>query len=267
MQPNGRLATPWLDWYQYGQLALQYPRADTFMLLDCCKSAMAAIQGHSEILAASGWETTTPSSLHDSFTRFVIDEFTAANGRAFTVAQMHARLMGNAIIRNMSATPFHVAHPDNRPSVLFHKILGRDARNVQLMPQEIAGKVVIKVSVLGRGNVPNAAQWAQWLTTNMPPDLQDIEILKKYESTSVSVLVAVPVALWNYLEARPGYQYVDRYWGPFPPKVRQASVGQAGSSQQQQVGLTFRAGNIPRPTDIKQGSPAPGSSKGKENIR
>lgn len=225
------------------------------MILDSCNAAMASIQAHGEILAASGWETWT------TFTKFLNDEFTDANGRAFTASQLHASMMGNAIVKNIGATPIHRANPDGKPSVLFHKILGREAGNLQLMPQETAGKVVIKVSVVDRGNIPTARQWENWLSTNMPPDLQDIEILDMYESTSVSVLIAVPVVLWNYLEDRQGYQYIDRYWGPFSPNVSQ---GQSGSSQQ--AAMTMRAGNIPRQIGDKAASPTPGSSKGEENI-
>lgn len=236
------------------------------MMLDSCNAAMAGIKGHSEVLTASGWETTTSASLNQSFTRFLIDEFTAANGRALTAAQLHSRLMGNEIVRNMSATPIHVAHPDGKPSVLFHKILGRDARDNQLMPQEIAGKVVLKVSVLGRGSIPNAGEWAEWLSTNMPPDIRDIELLDQYESTSVCLLVAVPVVLWDYLPPRAGYEYVSRYWGP---------IGQGGSrpgvSQQTSPSLSLRPANLPRQSDVQGAPPAVGSSsssiKGKENVR
>lgn len=85
------------------------------MILDSCNVAMAGIKAHSEILAASGWETTTPAFLRQSFTRFLIDEFTQANERAFTASQLHSRLMGNEIIRNMTATPIHLAHPTTSP--------------------------------------------------------------------------------------------------------------------------------------------------------
>jgi hypothetical protein len=230
------------------------------MILDSCNAAMADIKAHGEILTASGWETTTPASLHQSFTKFLIDEFTQANGRVFTASQLHARLMGNAIIRNMQATPIHIAHPDEKESIQFHKILEREARNLQLMPQEVGGKVLIKVSVVGRGGIPNARQWEEWLSTNMPPNLQKIEILDKYESTSMVVLVVLPVVLWNYLPSREAYKYVSRYWGPFRPDDDQPGAGK-------QQGLVLRPGNIPRPTEVKPGSAAPSSSKGKENIR
>lgn len=103
---------------------------------------------------------------------------------------------------------------------MFHRIIWSVTQETQLMPQEVAGKVVIKVSVSGRGTVPDAGQWAEWLSNNMPPDLQNIEILNKYESTSMCVLVAVPVVLWNYLPPREAYEYVSRYW------ASQARLGQ-----------------------------------------
>ena len=73
------------------------------MILDSCNAAMAGIKAHGEILAASGWETITPVWLRRIITRFLIDEFTQAEERAFTASQLHPRLMGNNIIRNMTA--------------------------------------------------------------------------------------------------------------------------------------------------------------------
>lgn len=216
------------------------------MIMDSCDAAMTDIKAHSEILTATGWENTTPILLNKkTFTRSLIDEFTRADGRAFTASQLHSRLMGNKmIIQNVTtaATPIHMAHPYHKPSVLFHKILGNDrAENIQLMPQDVIGKVLIKISVLNRNSVPNddVAQWAEWLSTNMPTDLQNIEILHIYESssTAVCVLVAVPVVLWNHLPPRPGYEYVGRYWGSFPQMV-----SQAGASQNR--GLALRPSQI-----------------------
>lgn len=183
------------------------------MIFDSGYPPTARAKAPGEILAATGWETITPTSPYQSFTKFLIEEFVKANGRAFTASQLHSRLMGTAFLRNTKATPVHVARPDGKPSVVFHRIpTKKDTREVQLRPQELNGKVVIRVGV--RDDVPNADEWANWLSANMPPDLREIEILTKYQSgTSVCVLVAVPVVLWNYLPDRNAYGYVSRYWG------------------------------------------------------
>jgi hypothetical protein len=79
------------------------------------------------------------------------------------------------------ATPNHVAHPYGKESIQFYKILGRETRNLQLMPQEVGGKVLIKVSVVERAAAAfqTLVNGKNGLVINMPPNLQKIEILEK----------------------------------------------------------------------------------------
>ena len=216
------LIPPHLNWYQVSQIALSVPWCETLLIMDSCNSAMAGIRPDGEILTAAGWESVTPASLTFSFTQILINEIKAQNGRAFAACDLHSNLMTNAITNNMRATPIHKTNL-NHPSVLFHKIGSREARELIRAPQGSTARVLIAVSIT-RSTLPNVKEWKEWLSSNMPPGIRDIEIVAHWESSSRTSLVCVPVQVWDYLKDHPAYNFVSFVLGdvsiglPPPPE-------------------------------------------------
>jgi len=59
---------------------------------------------------------------------------------------------------------------------------------------------------LQRGaGLPDAAAWTTWLTTNLPLDLQNIELKYGSESMSQLLVVSMPIDIWSYLPKHLGY--------------------------------------------------------------
>ncbi len=175
--------------------------------MDSCFSGMSMIKPEGEILCATGWETTTPTTLNRSFTRFLIDEIQQVGGRAITASSLHANLLSRALSNNMSATPIHRTNGEY-PSVLLHKIGSREAQQLVRMPQRQLAKVLITVSV-SNNTLPSLKDWAEWLTTNMPTDINNVEIVANWNSASRTALVSVPIEIWDYLRDDPAYAFVS----------------------------------------------------------
>lgn len=213
--------------------------------MDSCNSAMAAIRPEGEILTASGWESVTSANLASSFTRFVIDELTALNGRAIAVCDLHAKLMDNALRTNMSATPIHKSN-FNYPSVVIHKIGSREAQDLNRVPRTTAAKVLITVSI-SFNDLPNINEWKNWLTSNMPTDINNIEIVAHWNSASRTVLVSLPIQVWDYLRENPAYSFVSFMQGEvevFRPSTPQYPV----ITTQSQSALTPKGKENVRPS-------------------
>lgn len=198
--------------------------------MDSCNSAMAGIHPDAEILTATGWESTTPASTTSSFTRVLIDEIKARNGRAFTACDLHSMMLTRAFVNNIAATPIHKADMSS-PSVLFHKIGTREARELARASLTDTAKVLITVSI-EKYHVPHIDDWTKWLTPNMPTDLRDVEIVAHWTSSSGVTLVSVPVQVWDYLRDDPAYNFVSFVQGkvhhglPSPPQPSSSSVQQ-----------------------------------------
>ena len=179
--------------------------------MDSCNSAMATIRPDGEILTAAGWESTTPASLAFSFTQILIDEIKAMAGRAFTASDLHAKLLTNAQQNNIGATPIHRASL-HHPSVLIHKIGSREARDLVRASQNTTARVLITVSIAANV-LPDVNEWDQWLTSNMPSGIRDVEVVAHWDSFSRGVLVCLPVQMWDYLRDDAAYSFVSYVWG------------------------------------------------------
>jgi hypothetical protein len=169
---------------------------------------MASVKPEGEILTAAGWETTASSSLPYSFTQIMIDEIRSMNGKAFTICDLHNLMMQNP---NMQATPNYKNKPKH-PSVLIHKIGSREAQQLVRADRTSRGKVLITVSV-SNDVVPDVHTWHKWLSSFMPTDIRNIEIIGRWESTSCVILVAVPIQVWDRLRDDPAYSFVSFLMG------------------------------------------------------
>lgn len=190
-------------------MALRVTACETLLIMDSCNSAMAGIHPDGEILTAAGWESTASSAL--SFTRILIDEINSLNGRAFTASDLHSMMVTRAFQNKISATPIHKTDM-SRPSVLFHKIGTREARELARAPQTNPAKVLITVSI-EKYHLPNIHEWTKWLTDKMPTDLKDIEVVAHWTSSSGVALVSIPIQVWDYLRDDSAYSFISFLFG------------------------------------------------------
>ncbi len=212
---NQNLLLPHLNWYDHSAVALKAFGCETLLIMDSCNSAMAGIKADGEVLAAAGWESTTPVNMQQSFSRILIDEIQLQNGRSFTACELHASLMTGALVNNMGSTPIHKANV-RHPSVLFHKIGTREAQQLVRATSTPAARVLITVSVAS-DVLPDHKQWKEWLTNHMPPHIRDIEIEAHWNGGSRTALVSIPIQLWDYLQNDPAYSYVSFVVGDVHP--------------------------------------------------
>lgn len=182
---------------------------------------MAGIHPDGEILTATGWESTTPASTATSFTRVMIDEIKSLNGRAFTASDLHSMMLTRAFLNQIPATPIHKADM-SCPSVLFHKIGTREARELARASLTNSAKVLITVSI-EKYHLANIDEWTKWFTANLPTDLRDVEVVAHWTSSSGVALVSVPIQVWNYLRDDSAYHFISFLLGkvhvglPSPP--------------------------------------------------
>jgi len=165
---------------------------------------MVSVQGETEVLGACGWGQTT-----GSFTQVLIDQLKSYNGSPVSLVQLYAETMHHALTSNIGTNPVHIPHIDGRPSIILHKPFPGSTRTLQASSTISPVGVLIKVDITGDDTVPDSEVWAKWLTTNMPPDLQRIEIQLVLSSSSSIMIVSLPTTIWSYLSYKPGYTYID----------------------------------------------------------
>ena len=193
--------------------------------MDTYNSAMAEIRPDGEILTAAGWKPSTSANSAFRFTQILIDEIKALNGRAITACDLHANLLTNALKNNMDATPIHKANMNNS-SVLIHKIGTREARDLIQAPLNNLARVLITVSIAAN-KIPNVNDWDKWLSAIMPTGIRDVEIIANWNSSSRTILVCIPIQIWDYLRDDPSYSFVSFILGdvniglPPPPEAIQ----------------------------------------------
>lgn len=177
--------------------------------MDSCHSVITILRPDSQILTA----LHTPAHLAFRYTRMLIDEIKAMHGRAFKAADLHAKLLTNAQRNNIGITPIHMTG-SRCPNVLFHKIDARETRGLIRAPTTTA-KVLITVSLAANGNglLPTADEWNTWLSSHVPPGIRDVEIIAHWDAFSKTMLVSMPVQVWDFLRDNPSYSFVSYLWG------------------------------------------------------
>lgn len=136
----------------------------------------------------------------------------------------------NDITRQMESTPIYGANREH-PSILIHRIGSREAQQLVRAPRTTAAKVSMTVSVSSDA-LPSVDAWKNWLTSNMPNDIKDVEIVGHWRSSSRTVLVAVPIQIWHYIKDHPAYNFVSFLLGEvqiFKPTAPPLSFGSGPS--------------------------------------
>jgi hypothetical protein len=188
---------------------------DVLYIVDACYSCSVAIGNPRETLAASAIEMTSDARTKglQSFTQAFCHTIQADPSVA-TVAQVHARLLSKwqdgSKGNHLQTTPVHKAAASfDKPSIILAPLNGLP---VTLKPdQSDTAKVLITVQLDDR--IPlNLAQWRNWLRTQIPTNVAEIEIEGVFEGNSKVVLLRLPVAIWDMLPDHDAYCFVDYVW-------------------------------------------------------
>jgi hypothetical protein len=202
--------------------------------MDCCFAAAAAALDGPEVLAASGWESTTTSDISNSFTRIFINELRERDGKSPTVAQIFSAIHRNAYRNRLRCSPVHIPKLGCE-SIVLEKLTkpesqrpeSFDAREEGTPPKSPKQRVLIAVNL---ENDLTSLDLEQWLT-GVPSDLSstDIAIEATFDSSSSLILVTLSVEAWEMLPKNE-----EAYW---------------------LVGLVRSNNSLPRPFHSSRGLP------------
>lgn len=225
-------------------------------ILDTCYSASAGVGTQREVLSASAIEQYANSRAGglQTFTQALCISL-RKNPVPASVAQIHARLIHDwqdpTASMHLQNTPVHKAASDPyRDSIVLSPAIA-DAPPPVVKPELTASKVLITIKLDDR--VPrNLVEWRKWLSTNVPSNIAEIDVVGVLESSSKLLLLNVPIALWDVLGDNPAYTFVEyvRSGNLLMKELEGALAGTATSSQP----LVLRT------QDPKQENIRPGSS-------
>jgi len=136
----------------------------------------------------------------------MIDELREVNGTSITMVELHARMLNRAERAKVEGMPIYYVGPKENPSVLLHKLPIAVSKHGTQSPNNT--RVLITVSISGSGTIPDASGWTDWLSTNMPPRFQDIEIDHEFHGHNPLVLLSIPIEIWSCLTEDPAYAFV-----------------------------------------------------------
>lgn len=196
-----------MDWGRIENV-LDVFNGDTLVIMDCCQATAAATRDSKhEYLFASALESRTTSIVAHGFTWRLIDLLKVNNGNEMTVAQMHAKLIGNAndTQNRLSNSPVHVASK-TRSLITLRPLKTQVSNKGDTKP---TGKVLISVRLQGSHGVPDMKECEQWLAQNIPDDVAEVKIQAAFDSGSMLVLLTVPIHVWDMLEDHEAYSFVD----------------------------------------------------------
>ena len=201
--------------------------ADVLYILDCCHASSIAIDGRRELLAACGIDRLTPGAgSAESFTRVLVEVLQSANGIPMTVAQLHGALISSYYKNNLATIPIHAELSEELArsgSIVLSPLVGTSTKS----PLHLKGKqpfespmaaprVLLSVRLADVGSPPSAEVWKRWLTTNMPPGVQDVDVTLEgfFPTKSAMVLFMLPVVVWSVLRGNQAYEFMAFTRGP-----------------------------------------------------
>ncbi|OJI99193.1 hypothetical protein ASPVEDRAFT_148326 [Aspergillus versicolor CBS 583.65] len=194
---HGNLRGPQVEW-----LATRTPKiveeadGDMLYIFDCCSAGSAALRPGPEMLCASGWLQPAEASLKFSFTRALIGTLIDLKGETETVGGIFSILFRRAYQSQVAACPVHVLK-SGTPSITLMPLSRETATHQRTKTQH---RVLLTVHL--KDNKPNLEAWRNWLSTHLPPGIvtADVKIESVFKSSSIVVLVTVPVEIWTMLD-------------------------------------------------------------------
>lgn len=187
-------------------------------IFDSCDAGLATFQSRVELLAAASWGTSASSMPNTSFTQLVINALEVANGKEITAAHLLGWITYQCQTALKTAQPIHLMAADPEiPSALLHRIRpensGSSVSVGNVGPSGSRAHVMLKVCLKNPDTLPDAKQWEQWLSKNMPPNIGRITIKGKWIAGSIAALVVIPFELWLYIADRLAYENMGPYLG------------------------------------------------------
>ena len=219
---------------------LEYADADVALLLDCCYAASAnqmSVAGTIEILAACCQGSTTIGISSWSFTSCLVEVLRQSVDKSFSLAMLHAKLVnyrGADGDKKLLRTPIYSImadppkpsiqltplKPESTPPLISDLLdLSEDSENSNSV-SDLANSppfTRVWISVSLRNRFQSADEWVGWLTTQMPPDVMRLGLIKTegaWKSHSTMVLVTVPIPLWDLLPRTGPYGLVGYVTSP-----------------------------------------------------
>lgn len=203
-----------MDWV-YARHALANTHVDILCLFDTCDTAGAGLKfvprSHIELLAASSREGTASGVMDINFTAALTKILEEKGGNPISVAKIHAKLVTQAETNKLSATPVHAELGAKLSgTILLAKLNGPTTPTVELS-EDATLKVLVSLHLEEPASPPNREQWARLLTSSVPSNLKDmgVEIVLEgvFDSTSVIVLLSMPIEVYTILEKIGPYRY------------------------------------------------------------
>ena len=244
--------SPTLNW---GSLMPMVKRAacDVLLLLDCCYAGSAArgdINGTNELIAACGREVIAVGVTDRSFTQNLMRKLRSFQDQPFTVSQLYERLLKDR--KRLITTPQYAPLSGrDRPSICMAPFKPADStpeeflsslmvqptsltaslspersspRSVstptsplsRLSPLPEGPRVLLALSLRATATVPDLERWIQWLSTDAPHDIQnvDVKIEAAYKGNSTLALISMPVNTWSRLPDTSAYRFIDFITSP-----------------------------------------------------
>ncbi|MCJ1396177.1 hypothetical protein MMC18_009066 [Xylographa bjoerkii] len=239
--------------------------SNVLYILDCCYASSFAICGTKELLAACAIDRTTPGAGHPgSFSRVLAETLTNANGRQFTIAQLHGAMTRAFYENELTTTPVHVELSTEMVThgsiVLAPLTNGSTATAPHQQVSRPFGaprsnpKVLVSVHLSDVKTPPNAQQWIQWLSSHMPSGVEEIQIdlVGFYQTSSFILLVTMPIEVWTVLRGDAAYVFISIVTSSNMMPVSTSLFGGVG-------GLAVRH---PRQENVPPEGGMSGSSKG-----
>src|SRR5256885_2570488 len=200
-----------IDFHKRIAALLELSEGDILYIIDACYSCSIAIDNPRETLAASAIEMTSDSRIKglQSFTQAFCQTIRADPSPA-TVAQIHARLLSQwqngSKGNHLQTTPVHKAAANfDKPSII---LAPSNVPPATLKPdQSDTAKVLITVKLDDR-IPPNLAEWRNWLRSQIPTNVAEIDVEGIFEASSKVVLLRLPVAIWDMLPDHDAYSFV-----------------------------------------------------------
>lgn len=216
--------SPMLNWTDLQPVILR-AQSDFLMILDCCHAAAGTkVDGSKEGLWASNSLAKTPGVNADSFTRNLIQCLQDLHGTRFNTIILHQHLM----VRYKKREP-----PTLLPCYSFlgsgicasAELTARDAV-ISISNQAITlpgseTLVLLGVKLRAIDSIPDATSWANWLHDNAPIEVDSVVALCRrevadiiglqgiYESTSMLIVITIPLCFWNRLPKREAYNFLS----------------------------------------------------------
>ena len=205
--------------------------SDVLYIIDACYASSVAIMGTKELLAAAAIDRFAPGAgTEGSFTRALVEHLENLGGTTTTVSQIHAALIRSFYKNELTTTPVHIELSNERRakgSIILaplepsgspppsHSPRSKRETNTTTRPTVTSGsldpRVLLAIHLSANRTPLDAKQWITWLTSNLPSDIDSINIepVGLFKTSSSILLLTIPLDVWSALRGDPDYEFVS----------------------------------------------------------